>query len=335
MSALFIALVVAFLATFFSAKYFITKFKAIGLVSTDINKKEKPIVPEMGGIAIFFGMMLGLSIIILAGAKNTIELLAVLSTVLLSTVFGILDGIFGYLGYEGKITRKSRKWKRGITQLQHAIFPLLCSIPLIAIKAGHYSMALPLIGDVNLGLLYPFLIIPLIVTIYNNAFNMIAGMNGLEAGSGLIISLGLLVCGIILGQNIVITLSSLLAVCLLAFLFFNFYPAKVFPGDITPFIVGSVLASAIILGNIEKVGVIIIGLYYLEFLLKLRSGFKAQSFGVVQEDGSLKAPHEKIYSLTHLVMKLGGGKLKERQIVTIIILLHSIPILLALLTLSF
>jgi UDP-N-acetylglucosamine--dolichyl-phosphate N-acetylglucosaminephosphotransferase len=208
----------------------------------------------------------------------------------------------------------------------------MSSIPLIAIKAGNYSMTLPFIGPVNFGLFYPFFIVPLIVTVYNNAFNMIAGLNGLEAGSGLVISTGVLLFGILTGNSLVIILTSLLSVCLLAFLIFNFYPAKIFPGDITPFLIGSTLASAVILGNMEKVGVLIIGLYYLEFLLKLRSGFKAQSFGNVNKDGTLEAPYKKTYSITHLIMKLGKGKLKEKQIVMIILLLHLIPLFLASLT---
>jgi UDP-N-acetylglucosamine--dolichyl-phosphate N-acetylglucosaminephosphotransferase len=195
-------------------------------------------------------------------------------------------------------------------------------------------MALPFIGSVNFGLFYPFLIIPLIVTIYNNAFNMLAGLNGLEAGSGLIISLGLLILAIMTGNTLVIILTSLLSVCLSAFLIFNFYPAKIFPGDITPFLIGSTLSSAIIIGNMEKIGVIIIGLYYLEFILKLRGRFKAQSFGEVQKDGSLKPPYKNTYSITHLVMKIGKGRLKERQIVIIILLMHLVPIFLAFLTLK-
>lgn len=334
MIELIFALTISFFSTFFSVKYFIRKFMEIGLVSKDVNKKGNPVVPEMGGISILFGLTFGLSVIILTSSTNLVHLLAVLSTILFSAIFGLLDGIFGYLGYKGKLTRKSKKWGRGITQLQHTFFPVMTSIPLIAIKAGNYSMSIPFIGSVNFGLLYPFLIIPAIVTIFNNSFNMLAGLNGLEAGSGLIISLGLLGIGILTGNSIVILLMSILVICLIAFLPFNFYPAKIFPGDITPFLIGSVIASAIILGNMERIGMIIIGLYYIEFLLKLRGKFKPQSFGEIQKDGSLKAPYKKIYSITHLVMKLGRGKLNERQIVIIIILMHLIPIFLSVLTLK-
>lgn len=326
--------IIAFIVTFVTTPYFIKKFREIGLVSQDLNKKNKPLLPEMGGISVLFGLVLGISTLILFSTELLTELLAVLATVLLMGIIGILDGIFSYLGYKKRILRSSRKWRRGITQLQHALLPLMASIPLAAIKAGEYTMSIPFLGPIDFGLLYPFLIIPAFVTIFSNAFNMLAGMNGLEAGSGLIIGIGLLIGGIIIGNFIVINFSSILIGCLAAFLFYNFYPAKIFPGDITPFLIGAILASIAVVGNVERFVVIAMSLYYVEFLLKLRSRFKAQSFGIPQKDGSLKTPYRKLYSLTHFVMKVGKNKLKEKQIVLIILGLQIIPTILAIFTLT-
>ncbi|MDP2841599.1 MAG: hypothetical protein Q8O17_04910 [Candidatus Methanoperedens sp.] len=43
-------------------------------------------------------------------------------------------------------------------------------------------MAFPFLGTLDIGLLYPLLIIPIGMIGASNAFNMLAGYNGLEAG---------------------------------------------------------------------------------------------------------------------------------------------------------
>ena len=57
----------------------------------------------------------------------------------------------------------------------------------------------------------------------------------------------------------------------------------------------------------------------LELLLKIPSKFKAESFGVLQPDGTLKAPAKMPQSLTHVVMKL--GRFKEWQVSLLLILM--------------
>ncbi len=44
---------------------------------------------------------------------------------------------------------------------------------------------------------------------------------------------------------------------LLAFLWFNWYPAKVFPGDTLTYSVGALVACIAILGDMEKIAVIL------------------------------------------------------------------------------
>lgn len=69
--------------------------------------------------------------------------------------------------------------------------------------------------------------------------------------------------------------------------------------------------AAIVIGNIEKFAVFIFIPWFAEFFLKLRSGFQAHSWGLLQKDGSLEPRHEKTYSLTHPLMRRG---LTEKQI---------------------
>lgn len=318
--------VCSFFTTLISTPFFIKKFKKIGLVSKDLNKLDKPVIPEMGGVSILFGLVIGILLIIVFSKEGLTQILAVLATVLMAGILGILDGLLGYFKPKENQTRWSRKWKGGISQLQHFLLPLLASFPLIAIQAGEYTMNIPFVGDVNFGLFYPFFIVPFIITVYCNACNMLAGLNGLEAGSGVVLALGVLITGISVGNPFLISVSLALIGALLAFLRFNFYPARIFPGDITPFVIGATVGSAVIVGNMEKIGIILLGWYYIEFLLKLRSGFKAQSFGIPQKSGGLKSPYEKIYSLTHVAMKLKDGKVKEWQATIFLLALQLIPL---------
>ncbi|MCH7535807.1 MAG: glycosyl transferase family 4, partial [Bacteroidetes bacterium] len=61
------------------------------------------------------------------------------------------------------------------------------AIPLIVVNAGVSDITLPFIGSVDFGILFPLLIVPIMIIFTTNAFNMLAGFNGLEAGNGIII----------------------------------------------------------------------------------------------------------------------------------------------------
>jgi UDP-N-acetylmuramyl pentapeptide phosphotransferase/UDP-N-acetylglucosamine-1-phosphate transferase len=87
---------------------------------------------------------------------------------------------------------------------------------------------------------------------------------------------------------------------------------------------GATIAAACIIGNMEKVGIMLFALYFVELILKARTKMQAESFGIIQPDGSLKAP-EKIGSLTHVVMRM--GHFNEKQVVSIILGMQFIIVL--------
>lgn len=76
---------------------------------------------------------------------------------------------------------------------------------------------------------FPITVLWYIVVI--NAINLIDGMDGLATGIAAIVCLVLLTVGILEKNLLVICLSSFLVAGLLAFLRFNFYPAKIFLGE--------------------------------------------------------------------------------------------------------
>ena len=111
-----------------------------------------------------------------------------------------------------------------------------------------------------------------------------------------------------------------MAAALAAFLVYNWYPAKAFPGNTMTYAVGAYYAGIVVLGGIAAFGLFMYLLYYVELVLFIRGlahGVYKENFGRVQPDGSLLPPYERSYSLTHLMIRLQGalrGRATERGV---------------------
>ncbi|MCX6799454.1 MAG: glycosyl transferase family 4, partial [Candidatus Diapherotrites archaeon] len=93
---------------------------------------------------------------------------------------------------------------------------------------------------------------------------------------------------------------------------------RIFGGDSLTLMIGAGIATIVIIGNMEKIGVLLMFLYFIELFLKGRFRMQRQGFGVPQSDGTLRAPPGKAASLTHLIMR--AGKFTEKQVVSILLL---------------
>ena len=112
----------------------------------------------------------------------------------------------------------------------------------------------PLGGDLVLGWIsFPATIIWYLAVI--NAINLIDGMDGLAAGITVVVSGVLLVVGLMEGNYPVILLSALLLMGNLAFLKFNFPPAKIFMGDTGATFIGLNLAAISTAGDAQFKGI--------------------------------------------------------------------------------
>ncbi len=307
-AALFIVAGSSFVITYGTVPFVIQRMRLRKIVGKDMNKIGKPLVPEMGGIAIFFGFCFGVLVaIFLASFFHLIRvdlpiLFAGFSTILLTAFLGVFDDLIG--------------WRHGIRKYQHALVPIFAALPLMAIKAGETAMAVPGIGVVDFGIWYPLLLVPLGVAGASNALNMLAGLNGLEAGLGIILAGTMFLLSLLSGHMEAAIIMLCMLGALLAFIRFNWFPARIFPGDATTLMVGASIAVASIIGNMERIGIMLLALFFVELILKAKVGFQVESFGVPKKDGTLRAP-EKIGSVTHWVMK--RGNFTEKQVVLIIL----------------
>ncbi len=321
MLTIIFAILISFFTVFSltpSMKKFLERARIVGV---DQQKMGKPKLATSAGVLIITGVLLGgfffigINTFLIHTHVNLTYLLAAYCSIFIITFIGFLDDL-----NIARIPKKNKgieDLRIGLKQWQKPLLTLPAAIPLMAVMAGTSVMDLPFIGIVDLGIIYPLLLIPIAVVVVSNVTNMLAGMNGLEAGLGFVSMFSLGLYTFMLGRIEASIIAFTLCFSLLAFLRWNWSPAKFLPGDSLTYLIGASFASIVIIGNIEKFGIVVFTPWIIEALLKLRSKFSARSLGDLQVDGTLKPPYEKIYSLTHLFMKITPTK--ERNITSAII----------------
>ncbi len=270
----------------------------LGLMVPDLHKKGRPLVPKIGGVGVYFALAMGVLAAVayftFLGGNKTSMLLAMLTSVSLIAFMAFVDDLL-------KISNKMK-----------ALIPALGAVPLIAVKAGTTVMTVPLLGTVDFGAFYYILVI-LGVLGASNATNMLAGYNGISSGAGIITMTGLLAIALHTGNLHAALLLAAGIGSFLAFWYYNFYPARCLPG-MADFLVGAVIANAVIIGNMEKAGLLMFPLYFLELGLKARKKFKNTWWSRLRKDGRLEPASNIIETFPHLLMRI-HGPLTERRIV--------------------
>lgn len=288
----------------------------LGLVGKDMNKPGNRIAVEAGGLWVILASVFGILLYIAIDnyvdrAPDAIPQLSIALTLLLAGLIGYFDDALG--------------WKRGISPIKRVILTGPISLPLVAVKAGYSKVELPLVGVIDLGPLYSVLVVPAGIVGASNAFNMIAGYNGLEARQGLIILACVLLLSVYKGfTDVLYVVLPVIGAILVFYLRYNRFPARVFPGNSFTYGIGAFYASLSIYWNFEKYAMYSFTLYFIELLLFLRGLLNSvykENFGVVLEDGSLLPPYKKSFSLTHIAIKLSiamKGKCFEKDVVNIV-----------------
>jgi UDP-N-acetylglucosamine--dolichyl-phosphate N-acetylglucosaminephosphotransferase len=319
-------LLASYSLTYFLTKSWIKSSRKVKFFGKDMNKYSSPLVSRSGGLIVTLAVCFSLLLYTVfqtysflgIASRGMVEVFAISATVLLAGFLGFVDDVLG--------------WKEGLPQLQKVLLTVPVALPLLIINAGSSVVELPFLGNVDLGLLYPILIIPLGVIGSTNGYNLLAGYNGLEAGMGLIIFAAFGVTSFFAG-NLWITLIALV-VCssLLAFLSFNWFPAKVFPGNSFTYSIGALIAALAIIGNMEKIAIWLFIPYFFEILLYFRARVidgvgDVQAFAKSDEDNSLEMPYKKIYDTTHFsiwFLKKFKTKVYERDVVLFILAIQTL-----------
>ena len=321
--AALVSLIISGVVTYILVPPLIDKMKKRKITGSDWNKKDKPEIPELGGIAILFGFPVGISI-----AAGILKLFDVLPSAPILAAIGVIF-IAGMIGIIDDISDISKKVK--------AFGVAFAALPLLLAGFGNADIALPFgyyIDLTSIDLVYWLILVPIGITGAANAMNMSAGYNGLETGQVAVISFSLLICAIIAGTNIqcILILSALLGASI-GLNYFNGFPAVVFVGNVGTFALGAGIGIGAIVGGLEFAGIIAIApafyevfatVYYSLFRrVDSESRKKAHSRPIIDEDGKLHAPKgaEK-YKLSLLI--LGKKPMKEKDLVRTILSMYLI-----------
>ncbi|MCD6227371.1 hypothetical protein J7J90_02665 [Candidatus Micrarchaeota archaeon] len=305
---LLIEFFISFFVTLLFTPILIKKLKDRGIVGRDMHKPDRPLIPDTGGLAVIFGVLVAVLFVIAYNTffddgLNTIHLMVGLLTILILEIIGFYDDLFN------------------IPQSIKAVLPMIAAIPLMAIAAGTTTMSFPVIGAVDFGIFYVLVLIPLGITVASNLTNMLAGFNGSEVGMGIIIFITMSLIFLSHGSTEPLIISLAMLGALAAFMMYNWYPAKIFPGDATTFLIGGTLATVVILGNAEAAGALLTIPYVIDFFIKAKNGFP-KSFAIF-ENGKLYPPKERIRGLGDLLLKTFNG-LKEVHLTLILIGIETI-----------
>jgi len=294
---LILTLLLAFLITLLVIPSWIKKAEVIGLMWENMNSIKREKIAGSGGIIVVLGFLIGVTSFIAYQVfyehtqTNLIQIFALMIVIILLAGIGLVDDLLG--------------WRRGgLRKRTRLVLVALSTIPLISINAGRSIISAPFFGQIDLGLIYPLIIIPLGIVGASATYNFLAGFNGLEAGQGIIFLSGISLVSYFTGNYWVSIICLCMIAPLLAFLLYNYYPAKILPGDSLTYSVGGLIAIASILGNFERIAVFFFIPYILEVILKSRGGLVKQSFGKPEKDNSLGLVYEKFYSLNHISIYL-------------------------------
>ena len=183
------------------------------------RSSHKRSVPIFGGIAIFSGIIFSL---LFWGKLDSIQFILV-SLVIVFFV-GVIDDLLGLSPY-----------KKIIGQVIAIL--ILIYLGKIQINSMHGVLGVYELPDIIATLFTVFVVI-----VITNGFNLIDGVDGLASGIGVIASLAFGVMAYLMNQTDMAIIAFSLLGALLAFLKYNFHPARLFMGDTGSLLVGMTLS---------------------------------------------------------------------------------------------
>jgi len=231
----YIDYIVAFILSFAVAILItpLVKKLAIKIGATDQPNKRKihkDVMPRLGGLAIFIGVIAGFLYL----KPQSMYMTEVVIGAVIIIIVGILDDRFT-LPAQYKF----------LGQLVAAI--VVASSGLLISK-----LTVPFFGVIYLDYFsYPVTVLWIVAI--TNAINLIDGLDGLAAGVSSIAMTSILIMAIADSQLVVIALCTILIGSSLGFLVHNFYPAKIFMGDTGALFLGYSISIISMLGLFKNI----------------------------------------------------------------------------------
>ncbi len=316
----------SFLICNFLVPHVMRKMKDLKITGVDVHKLDKPVIPEMGGLAILISIIVGLSLTAVLFEDNLtrLRLLGFLLTVAASGAVGIIDDL------------------KRLGAYTKTILTVIAALPLLIINFFYpilvSSPRFPFIGRTRLSILYP-IYVPVNVAVCSNTVNMLDIMNGVMPGTTIITFGAMLCCSVLLDSKTGIIISAVMLGVMIAYYRFNRYPARVFSGDVGSLTVGAAIGALAIVGELEIVTVIALIPFIMNSFYMLSSMGKLMEYRLVKSpatillpDGRIAASKDPKAPIPLVRMILARGPLTEPEIVRGFYLLSFFSSFLAILT---
>lgn len=257
--------------------------------------KSKNGTPTMGGIGFLVSVAVSTLIFAFGDQKVGLALL---------TVIG-----FGVLGFADDFIKVVLKRNLGLTEIQKLFFQVLISVLFIffAYKNGFVDTALKIpFTSFSLELKWFYFVFTAFLMVgFVNAVNLTDGVDGLAASVTAVVGLFFTIVALREEQTSLAVLPSAVVGGLVAFLFFNFNPAKVFMGDTGSLFLGGVVSVMAVLLDCE--------------LLLLLAGFiyLAEALSVMIQVAYFKKTGKRVFLMTPIHHHFEKKNWKEKKIVLV------------------
>ncbi len=166
---------------------------------------------------------------------------------------------FGLLGFYDDMKKTNKSAFFGLRFRQKFVIQWILALIIGVIfyfQLGYSFVYIHWLGQVTLGLVFIFFS-AFVVVAFANAFNISDGLDGLSSGLFLISLMAFLVISHSMLDSFLAIFIAILIGSVLAFLYFNVYPARIWLGDVGSLSLGAVLAViGLLTGKIPAVGVI-------------------------------------------------------------------------------
>lgn len=296
-----ISFIIPFITIFLITPRFIIRAKEKGVVVRDVYKKGTVYVPTRGGLVILMAIFFTVAILAAFHIRNAwqeptefwIVFYAESFIIAIYAAMGIIDDYIN------------------IGRIAKILVPFFLSfLHLSLITKVSTTVHLPVIGSIDLQRFYIYGVMPMYVLVTANLVNMHSGFNGLQSGMSSMILIFMLVKSILISNVSNMYVIAAVTGAIIAFWWFNKYPAKILEGNIGSLSVGAAIGIAIVVQGFIVSGFIMLIPHTVNFLMyaywrvmnKLHPGdekYKIKKYGWINGKGYVRGTNN--YTLKWLL----------------------------------
>ena len=224
------------------------------------SHKKKEGTPTMGGLIFIIPTVIITFLLIITGKIAFTSNLAIILIVFIGyATIGFLDDFLSI----------KKKGNEGLTTFQKLVMQLVIALAFFYLymrNGGQTALIVSTLGiDIEMGWFYGVFLLFILVGA-SNAVNLTDGLDGLAGGLSAIAFVAFSLISLVVGFEEIGIFTFVLVGSIVAFLFYNTYPAKVFMGDTGSLALGGVMAAVAILTHREITLLIVALVFVVETL---------------------------------------------------------------------